>query len=121
MIGKVNFRQTSKESLLQFWRDAEVKTGVKINYLERVEDIAREPSGFKVRTNRAEYRVRNVLLAIGRQIIDREIPALLLGPLRRIGRRADHRQVRNRTRAGGQRERRHHQRCHSKPPLLSID
>src|ERR1700680_3367900 len=67
LIGKVNFRQTSQEALLQFWRDAEHKTGVKINYRERVEDIAREPDGFKVRTNRAEYRARNILLAIGRR------------------------------------------------------
>src|SRR5215469_12644280 len=40
LIGKINFRQTSKESLLEFWKEAERKTGVKINYRERVEDIA---------------------------------------------------------------------------------
>ena len=73
LIGKVNFRQTSKEALLQFWRDAEHKTGVKINYRERVEDIAREPDGFKVRTNRAEYRARNILLAIGRRGTPRKL------------------------------------------------
>ncbi len=73
LLGKVNFRQTNKEDLLQFWRDAERKTGVKINYQERVEDVVREEGGFKVRTNRAEYRARNVLLAIGRRGTPRKL------------------------------------------------
>src|SRR5215470_9529385 len=65
LLGKVNFRQTSKEALLQFWQEAERKTGVKINYRERVEDIKREGEVFRVRSNRAEYVTRSVLLAIG--------------------------------------------------------
>src|SRR5262249_24212306 len=63
LIGNVNFRQTNKESLLRFWQDAERKTGVKINYRERVEEIVREAGGFTVRTNRATYRTQSVLLA----------------------------------------------------------
>ena len=35
----MNLRQTSKEELLEFWREAERKTGLKINYHERVEKI----------------------------------------------------------------------------------
>src|SRR5207248_3592462 len=31
LIGKVNFRQTSKEALLEFWKDAERRTGIKID------------------------------------------------------------------------------------------
>ena len=53
LVGKINFRQTSKESLLEFWKEAERKTGVKINYKERVEDITRERDGFLVKTSRA--------------------------------------------------------------------
>jgi putative YpdA family bacillithiol system oxidoreductase len=67
LLGKVNFRQTSKEALLQFWQDAERKTGIKINYQERVEDIARVAGGFAVKTSRGTYQARNVLLAIGRR------------------------------------------------------
>jgi thioredoxin reductase (NADPH) len=67
LLGKVNFRQTSKEALLQFWQDAERKTGIKINYQERVEDIARVAGGFAVKTSRSTYQARNVLLAIGRR------------------------------------------------------
>jgi thioredoxin reductase (NADPH) len=73
LIGKVNFRQTSKEALLQFWTEAERKTGVKINYRERVEDITRERDGFTVKTNRDTYRTRSVLLAIGRRGTPRKL------------------------------------------------
>src|SRR5215470_17353072 len=73
LLGKVNFRQTSKEALLQFWQEAERKTGVKINYRERVEDIKREGEVFRVRSNRAEYVTRSVLLAIGRRGTPRKL------------------------------------------------
>ncbi len=67
LVGKIDFRQTSKEDLLQFWREAERKTGVRINYQERVDDITRENGGFIVKSSRAQYRARSVLLAIGRR------------------------------------------------------
>jgi thioredoxin reductase/ferredoxin len=73
LLGKVNFRQTSKEELLQFWQEAERKTGVRINYRERVEDIVREEAGFVVKTNRASYVTRSVLLAIGRRGTPRKL------------------------------------------------
>jgi thioredoxin reductase/ferredoxin len=73
LLGKVNFRQTSKEALLEFWRDAESKTGIKINYLERVEDITPTGDGFVVKTNRASYPTRSVLLAIGRRGTPRKL------------------------------------------------
>jgi thioredoxin reductase/NAD-dependent dihydropyrimidine dehydrogenase PreA subunit len=73
LIGKINFRQTSKEALLEFWKEAERKTGVKINYKERVEDITRETGGFAIKTSRAQYRARSVLLAIGRRGTPRKL------------------------------------------------
>lgn len=73
LLGKINFRQTSKEALLGFWREAEQKTGVRISYQERVEDIVRDGDGFVVRSNRAQYRARNVLLAIGRRGTPRKL------------------------------------------------
>ncbi|MBV8782793.1 MAG: NAD(P)-binding domain-containing protein [Gammaproteobacteria bacterium] len=73
LVGKVNFRQTNKEALLQFWRETERKTGVQIHYQERVEDITREGELFKVRSNKAEYRARAVLLAIGRRGTPRKL------------------------------------------------
>jgi thioredoxin reductase (NADPH) len=73
LVGKVNLRQTSKEELLRFWSEVERKTGVKINYRERVDDIIREGSGFLVKTTRGEYRARSVLLAIGRRGTPRKL------------------------------------------------
>ena len=73
LIGKVNFRQTSKEALLDFWKDAERKTGVKINYNERVEEIKAAGEGFTVKTNRGSYQTRSVLLAIGRRGTPRKL------------------------------------------------
>src|SRR2546423_3640647 len=73
LIGKVNFRQASKEALLQFWKDAERKTGIKIKYQERVEEITRAGEGFIVKTNRGTYPTRSVLLAIGRRGTPRKL------------------------------------------------
>jgi thioredoxin reductase (NADPH) len=73
LLGKVNFRQTSKEALLQFWTEAERKTSVKINYKERVEDITRTSDGFTVKTNKGSYPTRSVLLAIGRRGTPRKL------------------------------------------------
>jgi thioredoxin reductase/NAD-dependent dihydropyrimidine dehydrogenase PreA subunit len=73
IIGKVHFRQTSKEQLLEFWKEAEKKSGLKINYKERVEDIRREGGAFVVKTSAAEYRTNSVLLAIGRRGTPRKL------------------------------------------------
>ncbi len=73
LVGKVNLRQTSKEDLLRFWTEAERKTGVKINYHERVDDIVREGAGFLVKTSKAQYRAHSVLLAIGRRGTPRKL------------------------------------------------
>lgn len=73
LLGKVNFRQTSKEALLQFWQEAERKTDIRINYRERVEDITRTADGFTVKTSKGTYQARNVLLAIGRRGTPRKL------------------------------------------------
>jgi thioredoxin reductase (NADPH) len=73
LIGKVDLRQTSKEALLQFWREVERKTGIPVNYRERVEDIVRDGQGFIVKTTRTQYRTHSVLLAIGRRGTPRKL------------------------------------------------
>ena len=73
LVGKVNLGHTSKEALLEFWSGVERKTGVKINYRERVDDIRREGQEFIIRTSRAEYRTTSVLLAIGRRGTPRKL------------------------------------------------
>ncbi len=73
LVGKINLRETSKEALLGFWSDVERKTGVKINYRERVEDIVPDGSGFIVRTSAGQYAAHSVLLAIGRRGTPRKL------------------------------------------------
>lgn len=73
MVGKVKFKSTSKEELLSFWQEVERMTGVKIRYKERVENIARTPAGFFVRTSKGELRAQHVLLAIGRRGTPRKL------------------------------------------------
>jgi thioredoxin reductase len=73
IIGRLNFRNTSKEQLLEFWREAERKSGVTVNYRERVERIVPEGDGFNVVTNKGTYAARSVLLAIGRRGTPRKL------------------------------------------------
>jgi len=68
IVGKVNFRETTKEALLGFWQEVVDKSGITVNYQERVEAVApMAGGGFDVTTTRGRYRTRNVLLAIGRR------------------------------------------------------
>jgi thioredoxin reductase len=69
----VNLRHTSKEALLEFWQECERKTGVKINYRERVDDISADGHGFVVKTTGGTYRAHSVLLAIGRRGTPRKL------------------------------------------------
>jgi thioredoxin reductase (NADPH) len=73
LIGKIDLGHVSKEALLDFWREAERKTGVAINYHERVEQVEADGAGFRVRSTKGEYRARSVLLAIGRRGTPRKL------------------------------------------------
>jgi thioredoxin reductase (NADPH) len=73
IIGKVRFRETTKEALLAFWQGAQKKAGIKINFGERMETIEGDGKGFLVATNKGQYRVRNILLAIGRRGTPRKL------------------------------------------------
>jgi thioredoxin reductase (NADPH) len=67
LIGTVKFREVSKERLLEFWQNAVRRTGLRINYGERVEGVTPTGTGFEVATTRGRYPARSVLLAIGRR------------------------------------------------------
>ncbi|MEO6366783.1 MAG: NAD(P)-binding domain-containing protein [Steroidobacteraceae bacterium] len=73
LVGKVRFHNTSKEELLAFWQEVERKTGLQIRYKHHVENIARTPQGFFVKTNHGELHTRAVLLAIGRRGTPRKL------------------------------------------------
>ena len=73
MAGKMKFAETTKEALLEFWQKVERKTGVKINYKERVEKIVRNGNGFEVKTSKSTYRTKKILLTIGRRGTPRKL------------------------------------------------
>jgi len=73
LIGKVNFREISKEKLLEFWDEVLAKTQLKINYGENVQGIKRVGSDFEVTTSKTVYPTRSVLLTIGRRGTPRKL------------------------------------------------
>ena len=73
IVGRVRFKEVSKEKLLAFWQRVADKTGLRIRYGERVEALHRVTSGFVVETTRGSYRCRAVLLAIGRRGTPRKL------------------------------------------------
>jgi len=73
IIGKMKFGEVSKEKLLEFWQGVVQKTGLKINFFERMEKVKPEGDGFVVQTSKQEYRTRSILLAIGRRGTPRKL------------------------------------------------
>jgi len=73
LAGKMHFRETSKEQLLEFWQAIESRTGISIHYRELVADIRPLAAGFEVKTSRAAYTTDAVLLAIGRRGTPRKL------------------------------------------------
>ena len=74
IIGKMRFTEVEKETLIDFFVEAEKKSGIVINYNEQVEHIDPAPNGgYAVRTNKRVYNTRAVLLAIGRRGTPRKL------------------------------------------------
>lgn len=67
IVGQMQFKEVRKEKLLEFWDDIIRKTGMKLNFNERMETITRTGKGFIVKTTKGSYETRAVLLAIGRR------------------------------------------------------
>jgi thioredoxin reductase/ferredoxin len=73
IVGKVQFRNTSKEELLQFWTDACKRNSLNIRYRERVESIEAKDGVLHVSANGQRYAAGAVLLAIGRRGTPRKL------------------------------------------------
>lgn len=73
IVGRFNKHEISKEELLEFWNKIVEQTGLKINFLERMDSLVKTGKGFVVKTPRSEYRTANVLLAIGRRGTPRKL------------------------------------------------
>ena len=67
MHGKFKKTELSKEQLLEFWASVLKRADFKCRSGEKVENIAKGADGiFTVSTNKAQYRARFVILAIGK-------------------------------------------------------
>jgi thioredoxin reductase/Pyruvate/2-oxoacid:ferredoxin oxidoreductase delta subunit len=73
IIGQVKFSTTTKEKLIDFWRSAEQRSGVRINYQERMDSIEKTSDGFYIKTPKNTYHTKAVLLSIGRRGTPRKL------------------------------------------------
>jgi thioredoxin reductase/NAD-dependent dihydropyrimidine dehydrogenase PreA subunit len=73
IIGKMKLTLTSKEQLLEFWRDAQQRAGLELSCSERVEAVTNNGDGYIVRTTKRELRAATVLLAVGRRGTPRKL------------------------------------------------
>ena len=131
IIGKVQFRNTSKETLLKFWTDACKSNGLKIRYQERVEAIENKDGVFHVNAGGQRIPASTMLLAIGRRGTPRklgvpgeELPKVvyrLIDPEQYRGQTGDRRRRRRqRARSGGQHRRTRRHRGHALVPRRGL-
>jgi thioredoxin reductase/ferredoxin len=68
LVGKVNFKEISKEDLMSFWKDIIHKNNVNIQEMEALVDIVPLADGcFEVTTTKNSYHTKKILLTIGRR------------------------------------------------------
>jgi thioredoxin reductase len=75
IVGEIKMSVVSKEELLEFWHGIIKKTGMKINFHERLDAITKTDKGFIVKTTKNTYETRAVLLALGRRGTPRKLGA----------------------------------------------
>jgi thioredoxin reductase/Pyruvate/2-oxoacid:ferredoxin oxidoreductase delta subunit len=73
IVGKMHFNEVSKEALLEFWQSIVRRTGLVVNFGERLEALSTESGAFTVKTSKRSYRAKTVLLAIGRRGTPRKL------------------------------------------------
>jgi thioredoxin reductase len=74
LVGKVKLgSEVRKEALLAIWQDIVSRTGLKIRFGEKMEQIERDGDVFQVKTTRGVYRAAHVLLTIGRRGTPRKL------------------------------------------------
>ncbi len=67
LVGQMKFSEVSKEKLLAFWEEVLDRTGLSPRFEEQVTTVHRDGDHFDVVTDKARYRTKSVLLAIGRR------------------------------------------------------
>lgn len=73
LVGKVKFKETTKEALLEFWEDIIKKTGLSIGFGERLEAVSKNDQFFTIKSSKNEYTCRSLLLCLGRRGTPRKL------------------------------------------------
>lgn len=73
LAGKMPFRETSKETLIEYWQDVAQTHRLRIEFGECVESIDRTDSFFTVTTSHNRWAARRVLLCLGRRGTPRKL------------------------------------------------
>lgn len=73
LIGETPFTETSKEELIAYWEEMVNKAGVEINLREELTAIEQKDGALLVKTNKASYETKTVLLTIGRRGTPRKL------------------------------------------------
>ena len=72
--GRFGSREILKEELIALWDEIVAKTGLTVNTRESVERVTRTADGcFEVSSNKATYKTKRVVLAIGRRGVPRKL------------------------------------------------
>lgn len=73
IIGRVEFNEVSKETLLAFWQDIVARESLLISFGTRMERIGKTGAGYRVETTGELLHTGAVLLAIGRRGTPRKL------------------------------------------------
>lgn len=73
LVGKVKFKETTKEALLEFWQRIISDTKLIINFGERLDGVKKDHSGFHITTSKAVYSAHSLLLCLGRRGTPRKL------------------------------------------------
>jgi len=72
-VAEVRMGEIQKETLLGFWKGVVQKTGLKIEFKERMEHNEPQANTFVVTTSRGRHPTRSALLVIGRRCTPRRL------------------------------------------------
>ncbi len=73
LYGSLYVGDGTKEALLAVWETIIANTGVRIRTNEKVETVVKNAAGFHVKTAKADYRARHVVLAMGKRGTPRKL------------------------------------------------
>lgn len=73
LVGKLKFRETSKEALLDFWTDVIGQHAPDIRFGTQMLRIEGSAPNFRVQTTTGEFCARSVILALGRRGTPRKL------------------------------------------------